>query len=132
MAELGKEHLCENLERTPRRLSAVREEFLREYPRHYVAGDTVHELLSEVDFLRAQVVEVQRQRDQALADFEKLDEDMAADLRFKGKLMGLLAAARGLLREYDNTREPEHQRRINEAAELVMVETRRIEEASHG
>jgi hypothetical protein len=75
---------------------------------------------------------VVNERNQLRADLQKLDADVAVDLRFNGKLMGLLAAARGLLREYDNTREPEHQRRVNEAAELVMVETRRIEEASHG
>jgi hypothetical protein len=62
-----REHLCEHLQRSPRRLSAARERDLREYPRHHVAGDTVHELLSEIDFLRSRTA-----IDGLLHDFRQL------------------------------------------------------------
>lgn len=61
-------HKCEHLERAPRRLSAEREAYLRDYPRHYDAGDTVHELLSEVDFLRSETARLTSERDSAKAE----------------------------------------------------------------
>lgn len=61
------------------------------------------------------------------AELEKYAADVEADLVFNGKLMGLLAAGRGLVDEYDKTVAETEERRVQSAMELVMDEVRKID-----
>lgn len=114
-----RDHLQELLDRVPARDSLT----------HLRANEELAEArakVGEFERLFAGAGERYAAAKERIAELEKYAADVEVDLVFNGKLMGLLASAEGARREYDDTTTPEHQRRVNEAFELVLADVRKI------